>query len=161
MDKHLESWDLKNYKSLFPISYILQFQHSYNDMATVYVITPTYTRSTQLADLTRIKNTLLLVPKVVWIVVEDSYEKSPKLDLFLTSSNINCVHLNEKTLIMEKPRGRVGHKGVEQRNRGLKWIKDNKVKNGVVFFADDDNSYDIRLFEEVTLGNIIQWYKEA
>lgn len=39
-------------------------------------------------------------------------------------------------------------RGVSNRNRGLKWIRDNAVE-GVLFFGDDDNTYDISIFEEV------------
>jgi hypothetical protein len=47
-------------------------------------------------------------------------------------------------------------KGVENRNRGLEWIlkhaKETGDDSGVFYFADDDNTYDIRLFEEVLLS---------
>lgn len=44
-------------------------------------------------------------------------------------------------------------KGVANRNAGLKWIFDH-VKtsgddSGVIYFADDDNTYDVRLFNEI------------
>ena len=38
----------------------------------LYVMTPTYRRATQLADLTRLAQTLMLVPTLHWIVVEDA-----------------------------------------------------------------------------------------
>lgn len=41
-------------------------------------------------------------------------------------------------------------KGVASRNKGLQWIRQN-ADGGVLYFADDDNSYDIRLFNEVSL----------
>jgi beta-1,3-glucuronyltransferase len=40
-------------------------------------------------------------------------------------------------------------RGVSNRNRGLEWLRAN-AKSGVFYFADDDNTYDIQLFEEVT-----------
>jgi beta-1,3-glucuronyltransferase len=40
-------------------------------------------------------------------------------------------------------------RGVSNRNRGLEWLRAN-AKSGVFYFADDDNTYDIRLFEEVS-----------
>jgi len=42
-------------------------------------------------------------------------------------------------------------KGVANRNRGLKWIRQNAA-DGVVYFADDDNTYDVRLFNEVSIA---------
>ena len=39
-------------------------------------------------------------------------------------------------------------RGVANRNLGLEWVIENS-DDGVVYFADDDNTYDIRLFEEV------------
>ena len=39
-------------------------------------------------------------------------------------------------------------RGVANRNAALDWVRGN-CKTGVVYFADDDNTYDIRLFEEV------------
>lgn len=48
-------------------------------------------------------------------------------------------------------------RGVEQRNYGLQWIRSYcqvlayvRIHcNGVVYFLDDDNRFDLRLFEEV------------
>ena len=42
-------------------------------------------------------------------------------------------------------------RGVAGRNAGLKWIIDNTNSDdeGVIYFADDDNTYDLRLFDEV------------
>lgn len=50
----------------------------------------------------------------------------------------------------EKYKNKKGAKprGVSNRNRGLKWVRAN-APTGVVYFADDDNTYDIELFDEV------------
>lgn len=40
-------------------------------------------------------------------------------------------------------------RGVHQRNAGLNWIRKQPSNTGVVYFADDDNTYDLQLFEEV------------
>ena len=39
-------------------------------------------------------------------------------------------------------------RGVSNRNKAIEWIRKN-AESGVVYFADDDNTYDIRVFEEV------------
>ena len=40
-------------------------------------------------------------------------------------------------------------RGVANRNAGITWIRKHAKKGGVVYFADDDNTYDLRLFAEV------------
>ncbi len=44
-------------------------------------------------------------------------------------------------------------RGVSNRNAALDWLRWNGDPFGVLYFADDDNAYDIRLFEEVYLLN--------
>lgn len=41
-------------------------------------------------------------------------------------------------------------RGVSNRNKGLQWVRENAY-NGVLYFADDDNTYDLDLFNEVNL----------
>jgi galactosylgalactosylxylosylprotein 3-beta-glucuronosyltransferase 3 len=128
-------------------------------MPVIYIITPTDNkRETQLADLTRVRNTLWLVPKIVWIVVEDSAVKTRKIENFLQYSKITYVHLNEITpnelIIKSSEKTWTKPRGIFQRNKALAWLRENQNiidLNGVVYFADDDNTYDIRLFEEVSL----------
>ena len=141
----------------FPISYSLNFYEDYHDMPIIYIITPTDNkRPTQMADLTRMRNTLWLVPKVVWILIEDSPVKTTKIKMFLEYSKMPFVHLNEPTpddlIIKSTDKPWAKPRGVLQRNKGLAWLRGNPDKLhhvGVVYFADDDNTYDIRLFEEV------------
>lgn len=45
-------------------------------------------------------------------------------------------------------------RGVSQRNAAIKWLRENKNKDtdkGVVYFADDDNTYSLRVFHEVRM----------
>ena len=67
---------------------------------------------------------------------------------------MQSVHLNIKTITKVWSIAR----GVPQRNMGLNWIRSSCHTlleeqgvscNGVVYFMDDDNKYDLRLFEEV------------
>lgn len=44
------------------------------------------------------------------------------------------------------------HRGVEQRNLALGFLRENLqlgTHKGIVYFMDDDNTYDVRLFDEV------------
>ncbi len=42
-------------------------------------------------------------------------------------------------------------RGVSNRNRALEWILANASRDGVFYFADDDNTYDLRIFTEARL----------
>ncbi|XP_063062427.1 galactosylgalactosylxylosylprotein 3-beta-glucuronosyltransferase 2-like [Engraulis encrasicolus] len=119
------------------------------DLPFVYFITPTYTRTTQKADLTRLANTLGHVPNLHWIVVEDAAVRSPMVELVLSKSNVPYTHMNISTPAFCK-KGCVA-RGTEQRNLGLDWLRGNRgpVDSGVVYFGDDDNTYDLELFTQI------------
>lgn len=48
-------------------------------------------------------------------------------------------------------------RGVANRRAALSWIHDN-VKSGVVYFGDDDNTFDLRLFQEIRTTNKISMF---
>jgi len=108
----------------------------------------------------RISQTFLLVPNFHWIVIEDAEAKTPLVSNLLEASGLSYTHLNALTPAewklaltaaqWKKPRG------VNQRNAGLEWLRKHADprKPGVVFFADDDNTYSLELFEEVSSENM-------
>jgi hypothetical protein len=66
-------------------------------LPTIYAVTPTYWRFVQKAELTRISQTLRLVPNVHWIVVEDSETKTELVRNLIVESGLVATHLNAKT----------------------------------------------------------------
>ena len=62
-------------------------------VSPLYIVTPTYTRATQLADLTRMANTLRLVPGAHWIVAEDRNHTSQAVADLLSASHLQATHL--------------------------------------------------------------------
>ncbi|XP_064474046.1 galactosylgalactosylxylosylprotein 3-beta-glucuronosyltransferase S-like [Ornithodoros turicata] len=115
---------------------------------TIYVVTPTYYRALQIPELVRLSQTLILVENLHWVVVEDSYSLRPKVAQVLEESGLSFTHL-----VGPKPTeySRVWKygRGVSNRLRALEWIRQNASLPGVLYFADDDNAYDVRLFEEI------------
>lgn len=121
----------------------------------IFAITPTFARPVQKAELTRLSQTFLLVPNFHWIIVEDAPQRTPLVTNLLRDSGLVYTHLAAPTQKeyklgrndpnWKKPRG------VDQRNAALKWLRDNynETYKGVVFFADDDNTYSVKLFNEV------------
>ena len=65
----------------------------------IYMITPTYARWTQKADLTRLAQTLAHVPNLHWIVVEDAERKTELVTRFLKrwGNRLRTTHLNIRT----------------------------------------------------------------
>lgn len=59
----------------------------------IYIITPTYTRPTQMADMTRLAQTLMLVKDIFWIVVEDAAELNSQVSDLLNRTGVPSVHL--------------------------------------------------------------------
>jgi len=97
----------------------------------------------------------MLVPNLHWIIIEDSEEKTAVVSSLVASTGIPYTHLNAATPKTWKRKSKepswVKPRGVLQRNTALQWIRDNlnAEDNGVVYFADDDNSYTLNVFEEV------------
>ena len=126
---------------------------SFHPPPTIVAITPTHRRYTQKVDLVSLCHTIMHVHNLLWIVVEDSSYKSSRVSRILQRCNVDSVHLNMAT---SKATKKALQKGVEQRNAGLDWARKYCMENcgrncsGVVYFMDDDNKYDLRLFEEVS-----------
>lgn len=126
-------------------------------LPTIYVITPTYARLVQKAELTRLSQTLLHVPQLHWILVEDSPNKTTLVTQFLAHSGLTYTHLHVPTprdrKLQEGDPSWLKPRGAEQRNEGLRWLRESyrgqQGERGVVYFADDDNTYSLQLFEEM------------
>ncbi|KAM9726260.1 galactosylgalactosylxylosylprotein 3-beta-glucuronosyltransferase 2 [Menidia menidia] len=118
-------------------------------LPTVYAITPTYTRPVQKAELTRLAHAFRQVARFHWIVVEDSTARTELVARFLARCGVQHTHLHVFTPRRFK---RVGMpRATEQRNAALAWLRQHRSRrdSGVVFFADDDNTYSLELFEEM------------
>lgn len=63
------------------------------EFPVIYIITPTYRRPEQLAELTRLGQTLLHVPAIHWIVVEDAETISLSVAQLLGRLSIPYTHL--------------------------------------------------------------------
>lgn len=122
----------------------------------------------QKAELVRLSQTLSLVPRLHWLLVEDAEGPTPLVSRLLAASGLLFTHLAALTPKAQRLRegepGWVRPRGVEQRNRALDWLRSGGGAvggekdppppgiRGVVYFADDDNTYSRELFEEVSPG---------
>ncbi|KAM6460043.1 galactosylgalactosylxylosylprotein 3-beta-glucuronosyltransferase 2 isoform 1-T1 [Liasis olivaceus] len=131
----------------------------------IYAITPTYSRPVQKAELTRLANTFRQVARLHWILVEDSAVGTELVSRFAAGLRRGggppCTHLHVLTPRRYKRPGQP--RATEQRNAGLAWIRQRHQhlpapQPGVLFFADDDNTYSLELFEEMrTTHKVSVW----
>ncbi|XP_042856091.1 galactosylgalactosylxylosylprotein 3-beta-glucuronosyltransferase P-like [Penaeus japonicus] len=128
-------------------------------LPTIYVITATYKRPEQMAELTRLGQTLLNVAEIHWFIGDDSKVTNERVLDLLEFLGIPYTYLltpmpEKYKVAVDKAKGVTRKKtsllprGVANRMAGLAWVKEH-ASSGVVYFADDDNTYDIRLFEEM------------
>ncbi|XP_063711839.1 galactosylgalactosylxylosylprotein 3-beta-glucuronosyltransferase 3-like [Symsagittifera roscoffensis] len=120
----------------------------------IVITPPTYNRDTQIPDLLRLKQTLQLVPNCDWIVVEDAAEVNPQVYSYLKDYNSGgqyyvAVKSDSRYLLL---------KGRSQRNKAIRILRglyeahngthqSNPYRDSVVYFADDDNTYDSQFLE--------------
>ncbi|XP_037803728.1 galactosylgalactosylxylosylprotein 3-beta-glucuronosyltransferase S-like [Penaeus monodon] len=114
---------------------------------TIYVVTGTYQRSNQIPEMTQLAQTLMLVPDVHWIVAEDTRVDNKRLMEYLQFTGIPFTYLKTPT-----PRKFLKMDtlpvGASSCRAAIAWIRKN-AKTGVVYFADEGNIYDYKLFEEI------------
>ncbi|XP_027708741.1 galactosylgalactosylxylosylprotein 3-beta-glucuronosyltransferase 2 [Vombatus ursinus] len=131
-------------------------------LPTIYAITPTYSRPVQKAELTRLANTFRQVAQLHWILVEDAAGRSELVSRFLARAGLPSTHLHVPTPRRYKRPGLP--RATEQRNAGLAWLRQThqhepqRPQPGVLFFADDDNTYSLELFQEMrTTRKVSVW----
>ncbi|KAH7703188.1 Protein GLCT-2, partial [Aphelenchoides avenae] len=133
--------------SLVLVVAVLYFKcYSGNDETFIVVITPTHKRKERLADMTRFSQTLMHVKNLMWVVIEDGNETNPMVSRLLNRTHIPYVYLHTTT-----ERG-YPKRGWSQRNLALEFLRStfkNYKGNAVVYFADDDNAYDLRVFDYI------------
>lgn len=123
-------------------------KEEYSDLPIIYFVTPTYPRREQIPELTRLGQTLMHVPNIHWIVADDYDGCNSFLDLLFSKFGIPYTHIaspmpDAYRSISPSPRG------VANRRAALTWIRHSNKKSGVLYFGDDDNTFDLKLFSEI------------
>jgi hypothetical protein len=154
LDENLIIVDFAKLRDVYPLMEdVLSSYKAYENKSTLYIVTPTYYRNTQMADLIVMRNTLVLVPKLVWIVIEDAEAKSDRIIDMLRQSRLKHVHMSIQTPkeIDGKPVLAQNGRGIFQRNAAINWFREhqNETTDGVLYFADDDNRYDVQQYTHI------------
>ena len=127
-------------------------------LPTIFFITPTYPRREQVAELTRLSQTLALATNIHWVVAEDSPSCSTLVSRLLARSELSFTHLvSPQPPMYRVSKLRDNPRGVSSRRAGLQWVMEN-AGAGVVYFGDDDNTYDIRLFQQIAATRAVSMF---
>ncbi|XP_031849313.1 glucuronyltransferase P isoform X2 [Nomia melanderi] len=132
-------------------------RHRQEPVDPLYIITPTYRRPEQIPELTRMSHTLMLVKNVHWLVIEDATVATKQVTELLERTGLKFDHLTAPMPEKYKQKKGAKPRGVSNRNRGLQWIRANAT-DGVFYFADDDNTYDVALFDEIRRTNRVSMF---
>ncbi|XP_054742985.1 galactosylgalactosylxylosylprotein 3-beta-glucuronosyltransferase S [Anastrepha obliqua] len=120
----------------------------YESLPIIYFVTPTYPRREQVPELLRLAYTLLHVPRIHWILANDHDECNGYLDGLLIELGLPFTHLASpmpEFYRRKKPLPR----GVANRRAAIHWLRQRSITNGILYFGDDDNTYDLKLFSEI------------
>lgn len=114
----------------------------------IYFVTPTYPRREQVAEITRLGQTLMHIPYLHWIVADDTSVCNNFLNNLLKKFGIPYTHIASPMPEFYRTKKLVP-RGVANRRAALAWIRNNNKKTGVLYFGDDDNTFDLKLFSEI------------
>ncbi|XP_025405622.1 galactosylgalactosylxylosylprotein 3-beta-glucuronosyltransferase S-like [Sipha flava] len=123
-----------------------------NETALIYFITPTYPRREQIAELTRLGQTLMHVPRLHWIVADDRPDCSPQIMNLLPDFSIPYTYIASPMPTIYRRDPNAMPRGVSNRRAALNWIRLNHDVNdsdAVIYFGDDDNTFHLDLFKEI------------
>lgn len=67
----------------------------------LFIITPTYRRPEQIPELTRLAQTLMHIPNIHWLVIEDSVNKTSLVTQLLFRTGIPFEHLVGKLFLIK------------------------------------------------------------
>nr|CAD7432569.1 unnamed protein product [Timema monikensis] len=119
----------------------------FDDLPIIYFVTPTYPRREQVAELTRLGQTLMHIVNLHWIIADDVPTCNTMIGKLLKKFGIPFTHIASPMPDVYR-KSSVVPRGVANRRAALGWIRKN-IHSGVLYFGDDDNTFDLELFDEI------------
>ena len=108
-------------------------------MNKIILITATYPCADRILYIKRCVSVFKKLKNILWIVIEDDYDKNEYVQNILSESGIDHIYFNYGTATLW---------GNPQKNKALEFIVDNNIE-GICYSADHDNFWDVRLFDEI------------
>ena len=106
---------------------------------TIIFVTPTYKNPKRVFFINECIKKFSNIKNLIWILCEDDNNIDIEINELLSMTCIRYKYLSF---------GPTKDKGNEQRNFCYEYIVNNNI-NGIIYNADDDNEYDIKLFDEI------------
>lgn len=162
LPEDLDSFDFRQNPKIRNVENTIMKKINRNEfIPALYIITPTYARWTQKAELIRISHSLALsFLSIHWVIIEDTKngDVSEMLQNFRLSVEEKYPLIEVSLLVAATPdETKLGQndpnwkypRGVQQRNKGINFVIENyNNESAVLIFADDDNTYSPELFHE-------------
>lgn len=108
-------------------------------MQKIILITPTHLRKERMGYLKELSGIFSQVENLLWLVCEDGIRKHDNVEELLQRSGIDYKYFNY---------GPTNNWGECQRDFLCEYVFRHDI-NGVCYFADDDNWWDIKIFDEI------------
>jgi len=110
-----------------------------NNEQKIIIVTPTYDRPRRIQYIKRCIYIFKKISNMFWFIVEDADHIDTEVETLLRRSGIDYKYCYF---------GPTRDLASSQRNYAFSYIRDHEMK-GVIYEADDDNGYDLRLFDEI------------
>ena len=139
----------------YSLEYALENLKNFTQLKTIIMITRINSSElTTVADLTRMRNTLSLIPKLKWILVEEAFNHSQKILNF-----INKTNFTNTTYLLKAPNATLNDTSIQNDSdskaytNALNWIILNSNELGfndsVIVFSRSSTAYSMKFFKEV------------
>uniref|UniRef100_A0A1A9ULU4 Galactosylgalactosylxylosylprotein 3-beta-glucuronosyltransferase n=1 Tax=Glossina austeni TaxID=7395 RepID=A0A1A9ULU4_GLOAU len=134
-------------------------QEDWNDLPIIYFITSTYPWREQMPKLLKLGYTLQHVPRLHWIVTDFYPTCNQYLSAFLYKFHIPFTHLSNHLLDgVYEDFDKFEPQGFEEKEAGIEWLRTHNITSGILYFGNDDNAYDLKLFQEIRSTRLVSMF---
>uniref|UniRef100_A0A1B0ABJ1 Galactosylgalactosylxylosylprotein 3-beta-glucuronosyltransferase n=1 Tax=Glossina pallidipes TaxID=7398 RepID=A0A1B0ABJ1_GLOPL len=132
-------------------------QEDWNDLPMIYFITSTYPWREQMPKLLKLGYTLQHVPRLHWIVTDLYPTCNQYLSAFLHKFHMPFTHLSNR-LLDGFYEDKFEPQGFEEKEAGIEWLRTRNITSGILYFGNDDNTYDLKLFQEIRSTRVVSMF---
>ncbi|KAL9889262.1 galactosylgalactosylxylosylprotein 3-beta-glucuronosyltransferase S-like [Glossina fuscipes fuscipes] len=132
-------------------------REDWNDLPMIYFSTSTYPWADQMPKLLKLGYTLQHVPRLHWMVTDFNPTCNEYLSALLQKFHIPFTHLSNR-LPDVFYNAKFEPQGFEDKEAGIKWLRTRNITTGILYFGNDDNTYDLKLFQEIRSTSLVSMF---